>query len=103
MGQAGPYFIKDFLVDTKKSTKLIGCNQGVNIGGRNVLAYRGHGLLLNYVDFEKNEGQVDINSPFIELGNTYLYVEVLADFFKKKPFYKKITTKTCFIFYKGGV
>ena len=98
MGQVSPYFIKDLLGDTKKGAKLIGCNQGVNIGGSNVLACRGHGLFLNYGDFEKDEGQVNINSPFSETGYMYLYVEVVGDFFKKKPFYKKITNKTCFIF-----
>jgi hypothetical protein len=62
----------------------------------------GHGLFLNYKNFKKDEGLVDI-SPVIEVGNRYLYVETLGDFFKKKPFYKKITNKTCFIFYAGGV
>ena len=104
MGQVGPYFIKYLLADTKKSTKLIGCNQGVNVGRCNVLACRGHSLFLNYGDFfEKDEGPVGVNSPSLKVGNTYLYVEVLGDFFKKKPFYKKITGKTCFIFYEGGV
>ena len=58
---------------------------------------------LNYVNSGKDEGQVDINSSFIEVSTTNLYVEVLGDFFKKKPFYQKITNKTCFIFYEGGV